>query len=110
MKLIWRVAPAPTGRYRVFQKRGWPSADWPNGQCAVMLSCEDAYSPARARGEVPHEEIRVYVADHSHLTTDGRPNFQWKLCKVRARSLEQAKRVAERVLELYPQFHPRDRS
>lgn len=110
MKIKWRVAEAPTGRYRAFQRRGWPAAEWPDGKVAAMLSCEDDYSPARARGEVHHAEIRVYIADHSHLTTDGRPTFQWKLCKARARSLEQAKRIAERMLELYPQFHPRERT
>lgn len=107
LKLTWRVAEAPTGRYRSFQRRGWPSAKWPGGQPAATLSCEDDYRPAMARGEQAHAEIRVYVADHSLLTSDGRPTFKWMLCKARGRSLEQAKAIAERVLAQHPQFHPK---
>ncbi len=106
MKLIWRVAEAPTGRYRAFQRRGWPGAHWPSGEPAVTLTCEDDYSPARARGEVPHGEIVVSIADHSHVTTDGRPTFRWRRCKQRARSLDEAKQIAANVLQEHPQFWP----
>lgn len=110
VKLIWRVAEAPTGRYRAFQRRGWPGAHWPSGEPAVSLSCEDDYSPARARGEVPHAEIRVSIADHACVTTDGRPTFRWRVCKQRARSLDEAKQIAANVLAEHPQFHPKEKA
>lgn len=36
-KLKWRVDPAPTGPYRSFSKRAWPSADYPNGATAGYI-------------------------------------------------------------------------
>ena len=31
VKLHWQVAPSPTGRYRSFDKRGWPTAYYGKG-------------------------------------------------------------------------------
>ena len=38
MKLIWKVAEAPTGRFRSFDKRGWPSATYEtkDGSCCSV--------------------------------------------------------------------------
>lgn len=107
MKLKWKVAEPPTGRYRSFHRRGWPTADFLNGKPAVMLSCDDAYSPRRARGELAHAEIRVSVADHSTVTTDGRPTFTWRTAAKRATTLAEAKEIALKVLEAHPDFWPK---
>jgi len=37
-KLVWRVGSEPTGRYRSFEKREWPSATFgKDGDLAVYL-------------------------------------------------------------------------
>jgi hypothetical protein len=49
VKLKWYVQSAPTGRYRSFARRGFPSASYANlpQECAaVSLHCEDDYIPS----------------------------------------------------------------
>lgn len=108
VKLTWRVADPPTGRYRSFYPRGWPSAQWPSGQPAAVIYCDDSYTPARGRGEATHGPLKVCVADHSVRTAEGRPTFRWRTCSHRPETLAEAKALAERVLGKHPEFHPQD--
>lgn len=105
-KLTWRVQPAPTGRYRSFERRGWPGASWPDGKPAARIECEDAYTPGRARGARPHAALRVRIADWSCRTTDGRVTFEWRLLVKRCATLQEAKALAQRALEQRPNFFP----
>lgn len=105
-KLTWRVQPAPTGRYSSFQRRGWPSASWPDGRVAAYIDCEDDYTPGRARGARPHAPLRVRIADWSCRTTDGRVTFEWRLLVKRCATLPEAKALAQRALAQRPQFFP----
>ena len=105
--LRWRVDPVPTGRYRSFQTRGWPTGEYPDGRAAASLHCDDEYTPARARGEQPHGPIKVRVAQWFSPEERGeRAAFEWRTVKRRAATLEEAKALAVRVLRQHPEFQP----
>lgn len=107
MKLKWKVSEPSTGPYRSFHRRGWPMAYYANGEPAAALYCDDEYTPSRARGESKHAEIRINVADHSVLTSDGRPTFKWVTAVKRGVSLDHAKMIAAQVIAAHPQFMPK---
>ena len=98
MKLIWRVSPVPTGRYRSFEHRSWPSANYKNGRPAVSLSCAEDYCGRLARA-TDGLEIKIDVADWSIPGN----SFKWRTMKQRAVSLAQAKQLATDFLT---KFHP----
>lgn len=106
MKLTWRVAPKPTGRYRSFEQRGWPTGYYPNGRPAVMLGCEDAYRP-RVAQEGNHQPITVYIADHSVRERDPTAAaFVWLRMQQRCHSLKEAKALGQRALTSRPYCWP----
>lgn len=97
MKLKWKVEDAPTGQYRSFAKRGWPSAYLPDGRPAFSISCDDAYEPRRVR-DGDHAELKINVADWSEEAG----TFVWKTIKRRAATLAEAKEIAAKFLEQSP--------
>lgn len=102
-KLIWRVQPAPTGRYRSFEKRGWPDASYDDADesPAAMITSEDAYAPSRIKtGE--HAELIVHIADWSIP-----PSFKWRQAKKRCKTLAEAKALAQAIIDANPTFRPR---
>jgi hypothetical protein len=95
MKYKWKVSSVPTGRYRSFEKRCWPSAEYADGSFAAEIYCEDSYEPWRVKcGE--HKPLELLVRDFS--------SQQWK--KVRAvnryATLPEAKAALEKIFEQYP--------
>jgi hypothetical protein len=104
IKLQWRVADAPTGRYRSFQKRGWPSADFKGtDRSAAHIYCDDSYVPANAKsGE--HRELTVTIADYSAHND----SFKWRTLKARFKTLDEAKAAAVAALEKHPDFIPQE--
>lgn len=99
IKLKWRVQPAPTGKWRSFSKRGWPSAEYDNGQMAITLICDDAYVPAKVKtGD--HREITVRIAKY-----DGQ-RFTWHNIIKRAKTLEEAKEIAQFAIDNIWSFRP----
>lgn len=102
-KIKWSVSPEPTGRYRSFDKRGWPTADWKNEQesaCACIY-CADDYSIRRAKSG-NHAELEVRVANHSQKP------WRWATLKNRFKTLDEAKAAVIKVLARYPEFIPED--
>lgn len=95
-ELKWTVMPAPTGKYRSFEKRGWPMADF-NGEgqhAAVALYCDDDYKPARVKtGE--HKPIVIRIASYNRDRADGQAAFTWRTLSQRAATLQEAKEVAQ---------------
>jgi hypothetical protein len=62
-KVVWHVAPVPTGRYRSFERRGWPTANYgKHGLIAASISCDDEYYPSDVR-EGKHAPLTVRIAD-----------------------------------------------
>jgi hypothetical protein len=100
-KVVYRVADKPTGMYRSFEHRGWPSGNYAGtDEPAVHISCEDDYVPWRVKtGE--HAELTVRVADHS-----AKPCWQWRTLKKRCKTLQEAKDLVETFLAQFPQFIP----
>lgn len=100
MKIIWKVRPAPTGRYRSFEKRGWPDAEYEDGQPAASVSCEDDYIPRDVKTG-HHRELTVRIADYSE-----KPVWGWKRLKKRFATLQEAKEIVPIFLKQYPNFVP----
>lgn len=108
MKLIWRVAPEPTGRYRSFDRRGWPSAHYkgPKENVAAQILCPHDYRPSDVR-EGRHAELKIGIAfwrDH----TNGRQTFDWKYLVRRAKTLDEAKKLAEDFITRHPEVMPKE--
>ena len=99
IKLKWRVDPAPTGRYRSFQKRYWPSAEYTNQRPAFSIVCEDEYRPQNVKtGE--HKPLTVRVAVYNERS------FDWRTLKTRADTLADAKALAQRAIDQHPEWLP----
>ena len=107
MKLKWKVQAAPTGRYRSFSSRGWPMADLPSGDCAVALYCKDDYCPMNVRSG-HHAEIKICVADYR--TKEGEGTFNWRTLKPHAKTLEQAKTLAQEFVDTHPEVFTHSKS
>lgn len=108
MKLKWRVAPVPTGRYRSFEERAWPSAEYRNGDqdAAARITCEDEYKPQDVR-DGNHRPLTVYVTRWVDPADRGDgAAFVW--CKVieKFATLADAKVGAKRILTDRPHFWP----
>jgi len=67
LKLIWKVDEKSTGPYFSFEKRGWPSAEYQNGNFAVDVICADEYIPGNVR-EGKHGLLTLRIADYSRLS------------------------------------------
>lgn len=99
LRLVWSVAPAPTGRYRSFERRGWPSAEYSDGNMAATLYCDNDYAPLDVKTG-NHSEITIRVADHSQTP------WQWRTLKARGRTLKEAKEYAKYFLATHQEFQP----
>jgi len=107
VNLKWRVDAAPTGRYRSFDKRGWPSAGYSNGDIAVTLHCEDEYIPSQVKlGQ--HGPITVWVADWGILPEEKakRGAFVWRKAKSTFPTLKEAQAAAAKIIGQHPELHP----
>lgn len=103
MKIKWTVQPAPTGQFKSFAWRGWPIAEFENGDLAAVLSCEDDYVPLKVKtGE--HAPIKVIVVLWGNATKE-KPQPRGTL-KARAASLKEAKELVMRFYDANPQHIP----
>lgn len=96
IKLTWRVAPEPTGRYRSFERRAWPSAEYKNGACAAYMSHEESYEPSVHRNATDLS-IKLHVAVWG-LTEGGKWGFRWRVLNKRASSIKEGKQIMEDFL------------
>jgi hypothetical protein len=104
VQVKWKVAEAPTGRYRSFEKRGWPSASFKGtDRSAIAIYCDDSYTPQRARDGM-HGELMVCIADYS---VEG-PGFKWRTLKARFKTLDEAKAAGINALDKHSSFLPKD--
>ena len=98
-KLVWKIMDAPTGRYRSFHRRGWPSASF-NDDYMIGLSCEDDYRPANVKiGE--HKEIRIRITDRQNVPPGG-GSWVLRTLKQQAKTLKEAKVIAQKFFDENP--------
>lgn len=105
MKLYWKVADKPTGRYRSFERRSWPTAYYGrDGKPAAFLSCEDDYRPADVR-EGKHAPITLTLLHHQHPEAGN----SWKRFRYnkQAKTLDEAKQMVQEFVDKHPDWHPR---
>lgn len=57
----WEVFPAPTGRFRSFYKRPWPTGHSKHG-IYYSISCADEYIPAKLK-IAKHKPLRLSFRD-----------------------------------------------
>lgn len=106
VSLIWRVYPPPTGKYRSFEHRTWPSATYKSGLPAVQLICDENYSPRVARQD--GLSIKIGLADWSNPSNKQTGSrFTWRYLVQRASNLNQAKMMAIKFLQNHQEFHPK---
>lgn len=109
-KLTWRVDPAPTGPYRSFSHRAWPSADYPNGKTAACIISAD---------KVPYEgfhrketclNLKVRIAKWIK-TDEGTDTFVWVVSRRSFSTIAEAKEGVNKLLESNPHLmHPEYRN
>lgn len=104
MKVVWRVDPPPTGRYRSFERRAWPQASYgKDGKPAAFLDSTDEYEPSKVRtGE--HAPISITICHHQH---PNRGN-SWALLKLKAtaKTLAEAKSMVAQLIAKHPEYSP----
>lgn len=98
LKFKWRVREVPSGPFRSFQERGWPSAEV-DGKAAISLSSTASYEGVYYRGMRSPEPIRVHVADYRASRS-----FTWRTLRATAYTLKEAKALGEAFLRQYPEF------
>ncbi len=100
MKIKWRVYPKPTGPYRSFAKRGWPSAEFEDGSSAATLSAEEPYIPALSESSWLTIRVFHYAGQSKEK---GLPTH--RLTK-QVFGLKAAKRHAEQFIRSHPEYRP----
>lgn len=107
MNIKWKVAEAPTGKYRSFERRGWPTAyyDSVGGKPAAFLSCDDAYVPTCVRTGA-HAPIKVIVLHHNH--PEAKSSWKRFVMKERAATLSRAKEMVAEFLSAHKDWWPKD--
>jgi len=98
VKIKWEVNPAPTGRFRSFQRRGWPVGMLTTNQ-RVLLSCEDDYVPAKVKAG-DHRPIKISVDIANPLT--GATSLVD--LKKQAATMTDAKAIAADFFDRNPQY------
>lgn len=113
IRLVWRVDPEPTGKYSFVERRGWPFAyyrDSEREETAVALFCAKEYVPSLVR-EGKHPEIKIKIADHSVADNEEeRAKYGSRRMRTliqRAKTLKEAKEIAQGFLDQHPEFWPR---
>jgi hypothetical protein len=102
LKITWKVAEAPSGRFRSFQDRAWPSATYADGQSALHITCVDDYRPKQVKlGQ--HAELSVNIAVYPETREAGKSAFEWKRLKAKFATLAEAKAGGENFLNAHPE-------
>lgn len=115
--LKWKVDPAPKGRYRSFDVRAWPDAEFKkSGRPAARLTCVDKqtghgveYRPDEVKAGIFKGLFHVFVAQH-HPEKDWPKlgGFTWRHCTAQAATLDEAKALAEATLLKFKHFWPEE--
>jgi hypothetical protein len=102
VKIKWEVEPPPSGKWRSFERRGWPSAVFRTEKehRAAIIHCADEYVPAKVKtGD--HAKLAVSIADWR----DGHKG-EWLKMIPRFSTLKQAKEFIAETYAKFPQYLP----
>lgn len=109
--LKWRVSPVPTGMYRAFDRRGWPSAFYNDADgfyAACVYAVDGREYCAGLTGEDESKldglELVIRFRDYSQ----GLRNSVDRRLKQTASSLPEAKRRIEAFLTAHPEMRPKN--
>lgn len=105
MKIKWKVSPAPTGRYRSFEHRSWPTGyyDSKEQKPAVFLSCKVDYRPHLVKvGD--HPPITIIVLNHQD--PESLPGWKRMQLTIPATTLAEAKERAQAFLDHHIEWWP----
>lgn len=109
VKLVWRVSPPPTGRFRSFEQRQWPMATFhtKDGAPAASITAENGqeYEGRFSKGELGFNlvvRIRIPSRDDDERAKYGA--FRWGTLKERATSVDGAKDIALRFYTVHPEY------
>lgn len=102
MKIIWRVGDSPTGMYRSFSQRTWPSAADENGNAIAAMYHGESYT-AQLAADAGENRIQVAIADWSDKKHGA---FTWKTLKQRFSDVKSAKAAVANFWEAHPEYHP----
>ena len=101
IKHHWRVSPPPVGKYRSFESRQWPTAQYLDGRACAMLVCDDAYRPELARTG-KHKPLTLRIANHAVTP------WQWVRAKQQFATIDEAKQALKTIFEKAPSLAPKD--
>ena len=102
----WKVASAPTGRYRSFEHWAWPSATYLDGSPLAEIRCADNYYPARAK-EGRHAPLTLHVTNYN-CDHEKHGAFQWRKIKGEFSNIDAAKAMLDVVIAANPQILRKD--
>lgn len=101
-RIIWRLGEKPTGRYRSFSQRSWPTGTWksPEGPMAAKMADVEnvGYHPSVAE----NSHLKVWIAKHHEVGA----GFDWLLLKTRPYGVVEAKRLVEKFYADHPEMIP----
>jgi hypothetical protein len=104
MKLKWKVSEIPTGPYRSFDTRSWPSAEDEEGNSIAMILSDSEYVPKNVKTG-NHLPLSLCFADYSvDKVKEGA--FKWKTLKRKFNTLKEVKKYMAEFVILYPQYFP----
>lgn len=101
MKLKWKIGEKPTGRYRSFQQRSWPSADYEDGTYAGCLFPVEPRLSYHVR-IAETTELRVHIALHN----TGSPGWGAVRLKQTFVGVTAAKQALSDYLDAHPEAWP----
>lgn len=102
LKYKWKVDPPPVGRYRAFDRRHWPKAEYPDGQIQAFIDCEEDYR-SNIEGK-KHKPLTLMVFNY----TDGAQKRKTMRVKTAYPTIEDCKIKLEELLAQFPSWVPQE--
>lgn len=101
MKIRWKVAEKPTGRYKSFQDRGWPTCEDDKGNPIAMIRHinKASYTPHLAEHN-DKPDLQLMIA----YRADQETSFTWKGLTGRFRTVKQCKQALTEFIKKYPHY------
>lgn len=105
-KIKWVAQPKPTGPYRSFSQRGWPTGYYKEGsEPAFQIRCVDPYIPRNVKTH-DHAELELWIADYRPREGQSPTGWQWKKMKQMYFSIESIKHALPVILEFNHDLMP----